>query len=368
MTEGTGWGSGWDNQVIGLLIIDAVAGTFSGLFVYSPTPGPGNLVASVTASSGTDPFGNAYIGGVALYDSSGNPRLVMAFSANPNFEMLNAAGSQIMNLSSLKDAMFWYLDEGVSGQGPLFASIAPINGNDIFGNTYESGVTSYSQVVALLISQLLGGQLNLGIVGSPSLGQVAAYGFPVLGQMNGLLFRSGQQSSGDTQANMVLINTTGGGGDPGLIVSQGSVRGSISSRLVQFGGGLSLDIAVPWDPSSSRGFEETWHTLGTLAGATVGKARFRLLADGEVKVEIDITFGVATAVPITFSVTIPAAWQVPGSVDVRAPMAQTNAAGGIGRIFVGSAGGGSPGQVQFTTLGAGNAIGTYSAYFSYSTI
>ena len=104
--------------------------------------------------------------------------------------------------------------------------------------------------------------------------------------------------------------------------------------------------------------------LGTLAGATVNKGRYRFLPDGEVKVEIDVTFGVATAVPITFSNTLPSAYQPPGSVDVRSPTSQTNGAGGVGRIFVGSAGGGYAGQVQLAALA--NVIGTYSAYFSYS--
>lgn len=356
----------WNNDATTLIIIDAISG-FSGLFVYSPTPGTGNLVASITASAGTDPYGNPYEAGITLYDSNGNPRLVEVFSANPNFEMLNAAGSQIMNLSTLKDAMLWYLDEGVSGQGPLFASIAPLNGSDIFGNTYEAGVTSYSQVVALLISQLLGGQVNLGIIGSPSLGQIGIYtGIPaLLGQMTGVQIRSGQQVNTDVQANVAIVNTTGGAGSPAVIVSQGAISGANSTRIFQVGGSGTINTLFAWEPGSGNATEEVWNSLGTLAGATVNKGRYRLLPDGEVKVEIDVAFGVATAVPITFSNTIPAGWRPPGSVDVRSPsMGQTNAAGALARIFVGSAGGGSPGQVQLAALA--NVIGTYSMYFSYS--
>jgi len=48
----------------GRLVI--VFGTgFSGVFVYSPSPGPGNLVASVAALAGTDPYGNKYPAGVS---------------------------------------------------------------------------------------------------------------------------------------------------------------------------------------------------------------------------------------------------------------------------------------------------------------
>jgi hypothetical protein len=39
----------------------------TGLFVYSPTPAKGNLIASIAAAAGTDPYGNAYLQGTANY-------------------------------------------------------------------------------------------------------------------------------------------------------------------------------------------------------------------------------------------------------------------------------------------------------------
>src|SRR5258708_7022195 len=57
----------WQNQnVFPLLIINAW-GTFTGLFVYSPAPGAGNLVDSVAAAAGTDPYSNAYLAGMVNY-------------------------------------------------------------------------------------------------------------------------------------------------------------------------------------------------------------------------------------------------------------------------------------------------------------
>jgi hypothetical protein len=48
----------------GRLVI--VFGTgFSGVFVYSPAPGAGNLIASVAALAGTDPYGNKYPSGIS---------------------------------------------------------------------------------------------------------------------------------------------------------------------------------------------------------------------------------------------------------------------------------------------------------------
>jgi hypothetical protein len=57
---------GWNNEVFSLLIVTA-GGGFTGLFVYSPGPGAGNLIASVAAQSGTDPYGNAYNEGIVSY-------------------------------------------------------------------------------------------------------------------------------------------------------------------------------------------------------------------------------------------------------------------------------------------------------------
>jgi hypothetical protein len=57
---------GWNNSVFPLLIVTSGSG-FTGLFEYSPGPGTGNLIASSTAQAGTDPFGNAYLAGIATY-------------------------------------------------------------------------------------------------------------------------------------------------------------------------------------------------------------------------------------------------------------------------------------------------------------
>lgn len=64
---------GWNSNVFPLLLVTSSTG-FTGLFAYSPGPGPGNLVASVTSHAGTDPFGNAYVAGVASY-AAGTPAI-----------------------------------------------------------------------------------------------------------------------------------------------------------------------------------------------------------------------------------------------------------------------------------------------------
>ena len=55
----------WSNQIVAVVVISA-SGNFTGIFIYSPAPGPGNLVGSWAASAGTDPFGNTYPKGLSV--------------------------------------------------------------------------------------------------------------------------------------------------------------------------------------------------------------------------------------------------------------------------------------------------------------
>jgi hypothetical protein len=59
---------GWNNQLISLLILIAQASGFSGLFAYSPSPGYGNLIFSVSVTGGEDDYGNPYYAGAVSYN------------------------------------------------------------------------------------------------------------------------------------------------------------------------------------------------------------------------------------------------------------------------------------------------------------
>jgi hypothetical protein len=54
---------GWNNQVVQLLVISEAATGYSGIFIYTPAPGPGNLLISIASVAGTDPYGNYYPAG-----------------------------------------------------------------------------------------------------------------------------------------------------------------------------------------------------------------------------------------------------------------------------------------------------------------
>lgn len=57
-------GSAWTNQVQNQVII---AGTSGQLLVYASTPAANNLIGSISAAGGTDPYGNVYLAGTVNY-------------------------------------------------------------------------------------------------------------------------------------------------------------------------------------------------------------------------------------------------------------------------------------------------------------
>ncbi len=61
----------WSNTATNLIVLIEQVSGYSGIFGYSPAPGAGNLIFSLTAAAGTDPYGNAYDAGLSLYSTDG---------------------------------------------------------------------------------------------------------------------------------------------------------------------------------------------------------------------------------------------------------------------------------------------------------
>ncbi|MFL6116729.1 MAG: H-type lectin domain-containing protein [Catenulispora sp.] len=69
-------GGSWSNTASNLIILVEQISGYSGLFAYSPAPGTGNLVLSITALAGTDPYGNVYQAGLTTYSTEGTINLL----------------------------------------------------------------------------------------------------------------------------------------------------------------------------------------------------------------------------------------------------------------------------------------------------
>src|SRR5215472_3665663 len=73
---------GVPNIIRARLVIISGSGPGSGLFVYSGPPANGNLIASITATAGTDFKGNAYQAGINTYGAGNDVQL---FNGRANF-------------------------------------------------------------------------------------------------------------------------------------------------------------------------------------------------------------------------------------------------------------------------------------------
>lgn len=227
---------------------------------------------------------------------------------------------------------FFY--DGVPALGNLIMSITNEADIDEFGNPYKAGSVFYANDGAFgTFLQMVGGILVSGNAAFPDISHGA--------------FGLGIQSDGK------------------VFIQAGDLGGILI--LDQAG-----NVVTPLIVSNNGSSPESWHSLGTLAGATVNKARYRRMPTGMIYVQIDVTFGVLTGTSpntaITFSNTLPPAYQpLSGDVDVRSPlMGFNNASGALARIFVGKTGGASPGQVQFNAFD--KVIGSYSVEFEYPVI
>ena len=109
-------------------IVVVGGGAGSGVFVYSPAIGTGNLVASIAGTAGTDQYQNAYVAGIASYIPGGAGANVIQLSAGvikflysvalSSPPLINAGGNGVTTLLSLSSGI---------GTGSVNASIFQLN-------------------------------------------------------------------------------------------------------------------------------------------------------------------------------------------------------------------------------------------------
>lgn len=90
-------GSAWSNQLVDLLVISALTGGYSGYYEYSPSPGAGNLILSITSTALTDPYGNVVP----------NPGLTSYFNSGSGYVSLNINGGALSWATAPTEAGPW---------------------------------------------------------------------------------------------------------------------------------------------------------------------------------------------------------------------------------------------------------------------
>jgi hypothetical protein len=107
---------GWNNAVFPLLIITP-SGGFTGLFLYSPGPGAGNLIGSWTSAAGVDPFGNAYPAGINVTAGvlSGVAIQALTETLQPGPLLMYGSSGQVVTAFTVVGSNNWVAPVGLVG-------------------------------------------------------------------------------------------------------------------------------------------------------------------------------------------------------------------------------------------------------------
>lgn len=219
-----------------------VFGTSGGVFVYSGTPGPGTLIASVTAAS-ADPYGNPTGQGITAYGSDGSyaelteqggTALLLleppsrAHGASPGFppQVLSALG----NGGAVNEYSYLFMSSGAETGEP--------DGQMVLGLTSEADDASLAasfEIVAPGNDRLLFGNASgfspgkATILGWLPVNQTDTTQHSVIASSFGLLSNAYNIVSGDANSGDVYRLTVCGNG------SQGAVVNTLSFTAIMFG-------------------------------------------------------------------------------------------------------------------------------------
>jgi len=237
-------GSPWTNQAVSLIVLTEQTTGFSGIFGYSPTVAHGNLIFSLSAAAGTDPYGNAYPqglnlgtgaitgidfvvdganGGVFIYSGTpANGNLIGSWAGQAGTDAYGNTYPQGLNVTmgSISGTTFTGTDfiinssgeffySGTPAAGNLVSSVAPAAGTDAFGNNFLAGPATYDNgseiatalnagFVAFYSGSLAGGWSSLSSVsgdGSGNLQVNAAGELQLIGSFDVTINGSDQTST-----------------------------------------------------------------------------------------------------------------------------------------------------------------------------
>lgn len=214
---------GWQNNVFSLLIIEGGSG-FSGLFVYTPAPGPGNLIGSWAAAAGTDPYGNAYPQGLAIF----NHFLTIQDPAKivfPSGQTLEATAANIES-NFLGSGAAKFLQMLFSGPKGTSSPAAANDWVQIEMNSSNAGATSDAnmQLVYIDISGTAHLYGNVDSAGLAVTGGIVA-GDPTL-----------SPTAAETWKNLTLLNGYTAGANPGGFLDVPQIRLAADNKKLELKG------------------------------------------------------------------------------------------------------------------------------------
>jgi hypothetical protein len=144
---------GWQVVYVPFLFAgDTIIDTF-GLFVYSSTPGPGNLIASIAPQAGTDPYGNVFQQGMTEYLTISGKTFAVGLNTLSGTGLPGLSLQDITNLPTSPAGFFGESSSNVSTP-QAFAAITS-------GQATAADVATFISVLSQLQSSVVGGQIVL---------------------------------------------------------------------------------------------------------------------------------------------------------------------------------------------------------------
>jgi len=204
-------GSPWTNQTVSLIVLTEQTTGFSGLFGYSPTVGHGNLIFSLAAAAGTDPYGNAYPQGLSLTAGSISGLTITGSTFSGTDFIINSAGA------------FFYSAAPAAGNLILSITASTTGGTDSFGNHYVP-LTGWYDNSGGFVTQIGAGFVTFG-TGSLAGGWTANTSIQNDSSGNLAISANGAVSiNGSTNTGTPSVNSTStnGLGSPGIRGTSGA--------------------------------------------------------------------------------------------------------------------------------------------------
>lgn len=271
ITEVSGWTINLDGsaEFNNLTIRGTFSGTnfiinSSGAFFYSPSEGAGNLIVSIATSAGSDSFGNTYPKGINVTTGTISGTSISAGTisgttisggsvsgttiSGGTISGTTISGTTFDGTDFIMNGSGMFLYSGTPGSGDMTVSIASTSGTDSFGNTYQSGVTSYSGSTYAALNDA-GIELSSGSPSNPA--TVTAFG------AGEAIFQSGDVSSGDTSAGVSVQSADANGGTSNISLVAGTVTAT---------GAISASGAISGNTLSSTGNITAGNNLGVDGG------------------------------------------------------------------------------------------------------
>ena len=228
-----------------------------GIFFYSASPAPGDLMIAIAPASGADGEGNDFIQGIQL-------------AAPAEIQIIGPSGENITVEASPAQITI----AGTGGE-QLLLEAAGGAGTPVI--TYESGAAEQTGAAALYS--------EITSPGTAETLDIFLYGFGSTDQDQVFLWiRSGAKNGSIAAGGNAYYKDTSGGFHQEIAWGTNGVELPLVSQLT----------AVKPGTSGTTLASESWHNLSLLNGWT-GTARYRMLPDGNIQLDLALSSAAATA-------------------------------------------------------------------------